>query len=73
MHAFITSRYGTSNLMHASMIKLQSTKSVQIIPMGPKMAHPGGHMLYIGLNREKHEKKIFLFETIRPRALIFSI
>ena len=29
-------------------------------------------MLYIGLNREKHEK-IFLSETIRPRALIFGM
>ena len=29
-------------------------------------------MLYIGLYREKHEK-IFLSETIRPRAMIFGI
>ena len=29
-------------------------------------------MLYTGLNREKHEK-IFLSETIRPRALIFGM
>ena len=29
-------------------------------------------MLYIGLNREKHEK-IFLSETIRPRAMIFGM
>ena len=29
-------------------------------------------MLYIGLNREKHIK-IFLPETIRPRALIFGM
>ena len=33
---------------------------------------PRDHMLYIGLNREKHEK-IFLSETIRPRALIFGM
>ena len=31
-------------------------------------------MLYIGLNREKHEeKKNFLSETIRPRAMIFGM
>ena len=35
------------------------------------MAHPGGHMFYIGLYREKHEK-IFLSETIGLRALIFG-
>ena len=29
-------------------------------------------MLYIGLNREKHEK-IFLSETIRRRAMIFCM
>ena len=29
-------------------------------------------MLYIGLNREKHEK-VFLSETIRPRAMIFDM
>ena len=29
-------------------------------------------MFYIGLYREKHEK-IFLSETIRPRALIFDM
>ena len=29
-------------------------------------------MLYIGLNREKHEK-IFLSETTRPRAMIFGM
>ena len=40
--------------------------------MGPKMARPGGHMFYIGLYRDKHET-IFLSETIRPRALIFSM
>ena len=33
----------------------------------------GGHMVFhIGLYRENHEK-IFLSETIRPRALIFSM
>ena len=36
------------------------------------MAHPGGHMFYIGLNREKHEK-IFLSETTRSRAFIFGM
>ena len=36
-------------------------------PWGQKWPQPGGHMLYIGLNREKHEK-LFLSETIRPRA-----
>ena len=29
-------------------------------------------MPYIGLNREKHEK-IFLSESIRPRAMIFGM
>ena len=33
---------------------------------------PGGHMLYIGLYREQHEK-IFLSETTRPRALMFDM
>ena len=45
---------------------------VQIIYLGPKMAPPKGHMSYIGLYREKHEK-IFLSETIWPRALIFGM
>ena len=36
------------------------------------MAPPQGHMLYIGLYREKHEK-IFLSETTRPRAMIFGM
>ena len=35
------------------------------------MAPPWSNMLYIGLYREKHET-IFLSETTRPRALIFS-
>ena len=39
--------------------------------LGPKMAPPGGHIFYIGLYREKH-RKIFLFETIGLRALIFG-
>ena len=39
---------------------------------GPKMAYPGGHMLYIGLNREEREK-IFLSETTRPRVLMFGM
>ena len=32
----------------------------------------GGHMFYIGLYMEQHEK-IFLFETTRPKALIFGM
>ena len=36
------------------------------------MAPPGGHMFYIGLYREKHEKT-FLSETKRPRAMIFGM
>ena len=36
------------------------------------MARPVGHMFYIVLYREKHEK-IFLSETKRPRALIFGM
>ena len=36
------------------------------------MAHPGDHMVYIGLDSEKHEK-IFLPETIRHRVLIFGM
>ena len=36
------------------------------------MAQPGGHRLYIGLNRENHEK-IFLSETTRPRTMIFGM
>ena len=38
----------------------------------PPRGGGGGHMLYIGLNREKHEK-LFLSETIMPRALIFGL
>ena len=38
----------------------------------PKIVHPGGHMFYIGLHRAKHVN-IFLSETTRPRALIFSM
>ena len=33
---------------------------VQIIPLRPKMAHPGDHLLYIGLNRVKPEKNILV-------------
>ena len=36
------------------------------------MAWPGGHMFYIGLYREQHEK-IFLSKTTRPRALSFGM
>ena len=42
------------------------------MPLGPQMTGPGGHMLYIVLYREKHEK-IFLSENTRPRALIFGM
>ena len=35
------------------------------------MAPPWGHMFYIGLYREKHEK--ILFKTTRPRALISDV
>ena len=45
---------------------------VQIRPRAKKWPRPRDHMLYIGLNREKHEK-IFLSETIRHRALIFGM
>ena len=44
----------------------------KLFPWGQKWARPGSHMFYIGLYWEKHEK-IFLSETIRPRALIFSM
>ena len=44
----------------------------QLCTWGQKWACPRGQMFYIGLYREKHEK-IFLSETIRPRALIFGI
>ena len=40
--------------------------------MGPKWSRPKDHTLYIGLYRENYEK-IFLSETIRPRALIFGM
>ena len=36
------------------------------------MAPPRGHMLYIGLNREKDEN-IFLSEIIRHRAMVFGM
>ena len=42
------------------------------MPQGAKMARPRGHMFYIGLYRENHEK-IVLSETTRPRALIFGM
>ena len=34
------------------------------------MAPPRGHMFYIGLNREKHEK-VFLSKNTRPRVFLF--
>ena len=36
------------------------------------MAPPQGHMFYIGLYREQHEK-IFLSETTRPRVDIWYV
>ena len=42
------------------------------MPLGPKMAPSRGHMFYIGLYREKHDK-ILLSETIRPRDLRFGV
>ena len=44
----------------------------KLYPWGQKWPHPVGHMLYIGLNREKHEK-FFLAETIRPRDMVFGM
>ena len=41
-------------------------------PWGQKWPCARDHMLYLGLYREKH-KKIFLSETLRPRALIFGM
>ena len=68
---------------HFAYVKLRITRGIFAIPLdfekvrltcmflGPKIARPGGHMFNKGLYREKHEK-IFLSETIRPRALIFG-
>ena len=42
------------------------------MPLGSKMAPPGGRIFYIGLYREKL-RKIFLSETIRLRALTFGL
>ena len=55
--------------MVSSITYWTSTKFVQIMPLGPEIAPPGGHKFYISLYMEIHEK-IFLSETIRPRALI---
>ena len=55
-----------------SIIEWTSTKFDQIIAMWSKMACLGGHMFYIGLYREQHEK-ILLSETTWPRALIFGM
>ena len=41
-------------------------------PGAKNLLHHGRHMLYIGLNREKHEQ-ISLSETFRPRAMIFGM
>ena len=40
--------------------------------LGAKNGPPQGHLFYIGLYKEKHEK-IYLSETIRLRALIFGM
>ena len=40
--------------------------------LGQNWPRPRGQMFYIGLYREV-QGKIFLSETIRPRALIFGI
>ena len=42
------------------------------MPLGPKMARPRDHLFNMGLYWEKCEK-MFLSETIRPRALIFGM
>ena len=44
----------------------------KLCPNGQKWPHPGGHMFYIGIFRENHEK-IFLFENTMPRALSFGM
>ena len=44
----------------------------KLCPWGQKWLRLGGHMFYIGLYREKHEK-ISFSETIGPRALIFGV
>ena len=43
----------------------------QIIPFGPKVGPPGGHVFYIGLYREN--MKILFHETTRLGALIFDM
>ena len=58
--------------MVCNITEQNSTKFFQIFPLGPKMALPRDHMIYIGLFRGKHEK-IFLSKTIRPRAFIFGM
>ena len=42
------------------------------IPGAKNGPAPWGHMFYIGLYREQHEK-IFLSETTRPRALVLGM
>ena len=41
-------------------------------PRAKKLPHPRDHMFYSGLYKE-NIKKIFLSETIRPKALIFGL
>ena len=48
-----------------------ATKSVQVMPLEPKSAHPGV-TFYIGLYMEII-KTIFLSETTRPKALMFGM
>ena len=49
--------YGLESLfLVCSITWWKSTKFGQIMPLGPKWPHPRGHMFYIGLSCEKHEK-----------------
>ena len=44
----------------------------KLCPWGQKWPRSGGHIFYVGLYSEKHEK-IFLSETIWPKVLIFGM
>ena len=44
----------------------------KLYPRGQNRHSPWGHMFYMDLYREKHEK-VFLSETIWPRDLIFGM
>ena len=52
-------------------MKLQLVNLYKVYPWGQKWPCLGGHMFYIDLYRENHEK--LLSETIWPRALIFGM